>query len=294
MTLRTIATRWPITIGVHETLAAGLDRLRFDGFRHLPVVTRDGKVAGMLSDRDAMLAVGWHRGRNQPRIVREAARQRRVGEFMSTPAVSLPGHADLAEACRVMLTHRISSVVLQEEGRLQGLVTTADLFEAYARLGAPGSHAATIADVMQPEVFTAPPTTSLADLIRLMEAERIRHIPILQNKRLIGMLSDRDILWVFGRMLLATPEEQQAMTSLQADDVMSRHIGTVAATAPILLAAVRMVAHQISALPVMKAGEMVGIVTATDLLTVMHAAFSGGTIAHLSTEDGTTSGAVEA
>ena len=106
----------------------------------------------------------------------------------------------------------------------------------------------------------------------LLRSHQIRHLPVVERKRLIGMLSDRDIRLLLPSSL-ATPEEQQRFqswgTQVTVGDVMTRKVVTVAPETETEKAARLMVERRIGCLPVLRGSALVGIVTTIDLLRAM-------------------------
>ncbi|MET9293434.1 CBS domain-containing protein [Streptomyces sp. NPDC003077] len=111
----------------------------------LPVVDRDGKVLGVISETDLMfrqaardmLQNRWYNRRRLTGSARAArARQRalRAGQLMTSPPVTIGPHQSVAEAARLMVTGRIDRLpVVDAEGRLCGLVTRTDLLRVFLR-----------------------------------------------------------------------------------------------------------------------------------------------------------------
>ncbi|MCX4904033.1 CBS domain-containing protein [Streptomyces sp. NBC_00878] len=126
-----------------KEIAALLAEHRISG---LPVVDDDEKVIGVISETDLMLRQaqqaepGHERLRWRPRLTRAArradtkARARTAGQLMSSPAITVPVDASIAGAARTMAEHRVERLpVLDEEGRLVGIVTRHDLLQVFLR-----------------------------------------------------------------------------------------------------------------------------------------------------------------
>jgi acetoin utilization protein AcuB len=125
-----------------------------------------------------------------------------------------------------------------------------------------------VQDIMQRGLVIVSPDTKLAEVTRLLQRRGIRHLPVLEQGRLVGIISDRDLK---AAMLSATMGQGGAGTvaaldRLTAGDVMQRAVVTIAPMFPVEEAARLMVTRKISALPVTEAERLVGIVTETDVL----------------------------
>jgi acetoin utilization protein AcuB len=125
-----------------------------------------------------------------------------------------------------------------------------------------------VQDVMQRGVVVVSPETRLSEGMRLLQRRGIRHLPVLDQGKLVGIISDRDLK---GAMLSAVlnrndAETWAALDRLTAADVMMRAVVTIAPMFPVEEAARLMVTKKISALPVTEDGRLIGIVTETDVL----------------------------
>jgi acetoin utilization protein AcuB len=120
---------------------------------------------------------------------------------------------------------------------------------------------------MQRDVVTVTPETPLADLIGFLQRRGIRHLPVTDGGRLVGIISDRDLksaIASFVRSESAAPPSR--LDHLTAADIMARTVITIAPMFAVEEAARLMVTRKISALPVTEDGHLVGIVTDSDVL----------------------------
>lgn len=132
-----------------------------------------------------------------------------------------------------------------------------------------------VEDVMQTRVVTITPKTPLAAATELMRERGIRHLPVVEDARLVGIVSDRDLKRAM--VPTASPERHAyLLDGVAVEEVMTRNVLTVGRTFPIEEAARLMVAEKVSALPVTEAGTLVGIVTETDVLEVLVKAMGAG------------------
>jgi acetoin utilization protein AcuB len=112
------------------------------------------------------------------------------------------------------------------------------------------------------------PNTSLPDAISLMREKKVRRLPVLDSQqRLVGIVSDKDLLYASPSPAtsLSVWEMHTLLNKLTVDKVMTPDVITVAEDTPIEEAARIMADRRIGGLPVMRRGEMVGIITETDL-----------------------------
>jgi acetoin utilization protein AcuB len=135
-----------------------------------------------------------------------------------------------------------------------------------------------VRDVMQPKPITVSPETTLPDAVRLMSQRGIRHLPVVGARGLVGIVSDRDLKRVMASpaTTLTAHELGYLLDRLSMREVMSTAVVTTGPMMPVEEAARLMVQDKIGALPVTEGGELVGIVTETDVLALFVRAMGVG------------------
>jgi CBS domain-containing protein len=97
------------------------------------------------------------------------------------------------EALEMMAAQNIGAVMVIESDNLSGIFSERD----YARKGIiQGRKAKTtpVSEVMTAGVFTVSPSQSLEDCMKLMSEKRIRHLPVVENGKVVGLLSISDLV----------------------------------------------------------------------------------------------------
>jgi CBS domain-containing protein len=108
--------------------------------------------------------------------------------------VTLPPEATVQQACCEMRNHRIGAVLVTDpDGHLLGIFTGRD---AICRMLAEGRDpkATPLRAVMTPQPETMPPDSRAVEALRLMRDGGFRHMPVVQGKRLVGIVSRGDFL----------------------------------------------------------------------------------------------------
>jgi acetoin utilization protein AcuB len=125
-----------------------------------------------------------------------------------------------------------------------------------------------VGDIMSVSPVTITPSTSVHEAQTLMQQRKIRHLPVLKDGRLVGIISDWDI-----RLVLPSPatsltvwELRRLLDKLTAGEVMTYFVMTTAPDCPVTEAVGRMLGHKVGALPVVADRQVVGILTRTDVL----------------------------
>lgn len=125
--------------------------------------------------------------------------------------------------------------------------------------------------LMSPVVISVPGTTPVLEARALMLKKGIRHLLVVEDGRIYGMVTDRDI-----RLNLPSPatsltvwEVNYLLARLTVAEVMTKSVIVVDPERDAREAARIMIDHKIGALPVMEGERLVGIVTETDLLRAL-------------------------
>lgn len=128
----------------------------------------------------------------------------------------------------------------------------------------------TVSDWMSTDLVTVSPFATVADARHLLETEGIRHLPVVNRDRLVGMVSDRDV-GISDESLRTAVRRREVMALLddqrKVDEVMTVAPRVISPDEPVSEAARMMVSRRINALPVVDAdGTLRGLVTSTDCL----------------------------
>jgi len=119
---------------------------------------------------------------------------------------------------------------------------------------------------MTPDPAVVAPSDSAANALALMDSLRVRHLPVVEDGALVGIVSDRDLLARSGHGVLGGGGEGGLAP---VRDVMRRDPITAAPDDLIVAAVTELSVHRIGCLPVVEAGRLVGIVTETDFLRLL-------------------------
>ena len=97
------------------------------------------------------------------------------------------------QALELMVEKNVSSLLVVDNGKLSGIFTEKD----YARkvvLKGKSSKDTRIGDIMTEELITVSPTSTIDDCMRLMTGKSIRHLPVLSDGNLVGIISIGDVV----------------------------------------------------------------------------------------------------
>src|SRR3990170_2661902 len=130
---------------------------------------------------------------------------------------------------------------------------------------------AQLSESMNRDLVTVDKQASLRSARRILDQHRIRHLLVVDGKRLVGIVTDRDLRQAApsSKSPLTMSEREEFMDELKVTEVMSRKLITASPTTTVREAAKAMVSEKIGCLPVVNGNQLVGIVTETDLLEVL-------------------------
>ena len=156
----------------------------------------------------------------------------KAGDIMTRNVITIDADSTVAQAAQRMLDHRISGMpVVDDSGRVIGIISEGDLLHRaetgterrkswWLGLMAGASsqaenftreHGRTVRDVMSANVISVDENADLSEVVHLMEGRRIKRVPVLNNRQVVGIISRANLMRV-----LATMESSAAAPT--ADD----------------------------------------------------------------------------
>jgi acetoin utilization protein AcuB len=127
-------TAQPVIVQPHHTLRHALETMQKVGCHHLPVLSRERHLVGILSDRDCRTAL------NSPFVLREGWQDENlvdellVGSIMTPAPIVIEPDAFAEEAARLMLVNQINCLPVMRGETLVGIVTSSDVLSAFVRM----------------------------------------------------------------------------------------------------------------------------------------------------------------
>ena len=128
-----------------------------------------------------------------------------------------------------------------------------------------------VSERMSHPVITIHPNTSLQDAMHLMQVEHIRRLPVIDNHgKMVGIVTESDLLRASPSDVtsLSVWEMGYLLSKITIDKIMVREVIAVNENTPIEEAARVMADHKVGGLPVLRNGNLVGIITDTDLFKI--------------------------
>jgi acetoin utilization protein AcuB len=128
-----------------------------------------------------------------------------------------------------------------------------------------------VADVMTREVVSVHPDQPLRDALTFFQENHIRHLPVLDDGRLVGILTDRDFKRATPSRVSGGSQEDfdRVLDETTISHVMTREPWVVAPEADLKAVTATFIGKKFGAVPVVKDGKLVGILSDVDLLKVL-------------------------
>jgi CBS domain-containing protein len=123
------------------------------------------------------------------------------------PLVSVTRETPISHIADLLYTNRIGAVLVVDDGRISGLVSERDICAGLHTHGA-AILTATAADIMSSPVVTARPGESIQRAMETMTDRRFRHLPIVEDGRILGLVSIGDLV---AKRIEEAESEAQAM-----------------------------------------------------------------------------------
>jgi CBS domain-containing protein len=121
----------------------------------------------------------------------------RIAEILATKGSvvrTIPGSASVADAVAALELHGIGALVVSPDGlHIEGIVSERDIVRLLA-VEPDGLLARTVDDIMSSPVRTCAPDNEVATVMALMTNERIRHVPVVEDGAVLGVVSIGDVV----------------------------------------------------------------------------------------------------
>jgi len=239
--------------------------------RALPVV-QDEKVVGIITWRGLLRAdipvidgVRWTK-----EIV---LKEKRIEDIMTVNPIGVLPNSPLPKSARVMLENKIPVLPVFDEKRgAQGILTTSDVFRFIMNELPELKTILRVEDYMTSDLVVVDPETSLLEAQRLMGIKRIRSLPVVEDGKLVGLVTRTDMVKVEPSRFASPHNQEQSLAILlqPIEKIMTRRLVTTTPKANLVSAASSMLENKIHCLPVLDdEGQLSGIITDSDLFRMV-------------------------
>ena len=198
--VKEIMTRDIITLSNKASIAETIETMLSNQLGAIPLVDADGKLAGIVTERDIALSLAGVAGKDT------------VQDFMSPKVFTTTPGTPLEGACKIMVRNGLRRIpivggeadISNAAKKLLGILTSTDVIrflnakELFDNLN---SNLATdvleqtkISDIMAKEPITVEPTMTIGELCEVFADKNIGGVPVVKDDNLLGIITERDIL----------------------------------------------------------------------------------------------------
>lgn len=234
-------------------------------------VMKDEKLVGIITKRGLLrldLSILENESWNQGVDMTEET----VGEVMTLKPITLLPETLMPKAARIMLENKITALPVVENNKLIGIITNSDLLR-FILAEYPGlKKDIRVKNYMTDEVVTIDPETSLLECHRLMGTKRIRSLPVIEDGKLVGLVTRTDLMSSDPSRLSSHKNQEISMKILTqpVKKVMSKEVLTISPEADLTAAVKLMLDHKIHVLVVVDdEKKLVGVITESDLFLMV-------------------------
>jgi CBS domain-containing protein len=268
----------PITVGPSTSLMKARESILKHKVKRI-IVTDKKKPIGIITEKDLAKKI-YDLGTKPITSVK-------AKDFKPRKLFTLSKENTVKECAKLMKKHRISLVIiLNKDKTLNGIVTKTNLATAFLTKGLDSIK---VSKIMKSKVITAAPSDPILHVESLLLKYGISRIIIKRNQKPIGIITFRDFVpakipqWIAES---ADPKEVQEykfkkgleekhsnqmsyLFPFHATDIMATNPITIEADKDVKFAIIKMIKYNISGIPVVRNGKLVGIITKSDIVNTL-------------------------
>jgi CBS domain-containing protein len=117
-----------------------------------------------------------------------------VGDIMTQNFIHVKPDTSLINCTQTMIKKRVGSLILKEKDIISGILTEKDIIWALYKKGGKDFDQILAKDVATKKVISIRPEASIEEAITKMNKKKIRRLPVIANKQMIGYITQKDIL----------------------------------------------------------------------------------------------------
>lgn len=118
----------------------------------------------------------------------------KVGDIMTRDFISVSPDTSILECARKMVKKRVGSLILEQDDKLEGLITQGDIIWALTKKSGKGLEDIKAKDIAPKKLITIKPNADLYDALIKMKKSKYRWLPVTIKSKIIGFLTLKDIL----------------------------------------------------------------------------------------------------
>lgn len=261
MQIKNLMSEDLITVDKDQNLTDALKLLRKHNVSRLPV-TNNKELVGIISERDIANKLGSSKYESMP------ASRLHISSVMVKDVITVPQTMQLGEVAKIMLDKGIGSVPVMDEDKMVGIVSKADFVTLASGIA---FDKITVKEIMTKDLIAVSPTERIVHARRQMLECHVGRLPVVDDGKLVGMITSKDLMRAFIEFRKSVPEKYQKsqIKDLLVDDIMSLNPTFVSKDMTITEVSDIIMETGFNGLPVVDDGNVIGIITQTDILRLI-------------------------
>ena len=262
MQIKNLMSEDIITVDKDQNLSDALKLLRKNNVSRLPV-TNNKELVGIISERDIAAKLGSSKYESMP------ASRLHISSVMVKDVFTVPETMQLDEVAKLMLDNGIGSVpVMNDEDKMSGIVSKADFVTLAVGIA---FEKVTVKEIMTKDLIVVSPTDRLVHARRQMIESHVGRVPVVDDGKLVGMVTSKDLMRAFIDFRKKVPEKYQKsqIKEVLVEDIMSHNPTVTSKDVTISEVAKIMMETGYNGLPVVEGNDVIGIITQTDILRLI-------------------------
>ena len=261
MQIKNLMSEDLITVDKDQNLSDALKLLRKHNVSRLPV-TNNKELVGIISERDIANKLGSSKYESMP------ASRLHISSVMVKDVFTVPQSMQLEDVAKLMLENGIGSVPVMDDEKMVGIVSKADFVTLATGIA---FDKITVKEMMSKDLTFVSPTERLIHARRLMIESHVGRLPVIEDEKLVGMITSKDLMRAFIDFRKKVPEKYQKsqIKEVLIEDIMSTNPTFVTKDMSITEVSEIMMETGFNGLPVVEDDKVVGIITQTDILKLI-------------------------
>ncbi|MBQ2830979.1 CBS domain-containing protein [Methanobrevibacter sp.] len=261
MQIKNLMSEDLITVDKDQNLSDALKLLRKHNVSRLPV-TNNKELVGIISERDIADKLGSSKYESMP------ASRLHISSVMVKDVFTVPQTMQLEEVARLMLENGIGSVPVMDDDKMVGIVSKADFVTLATGIA---FDKIAVKEIMSKGSITVSSTERLVHARRVMLESHVGRLPVVDEEKLVGMITSKDLMRAFIDFRKKVPEKYQKsqIKEVLVEDIMSTNPTFVSKEMSITEVSEIIMETGFNGLPVVEDGDVIGIITQTDILKLI-------------------------
>ena len=189
--VKEIMSREVISISPKYSIKESVSVMTENGIGSLPIVDKEGKVVGIVTERDFALALAGS-------LTNET-----VGEIMIKDVITTTPGTPIESCSKIMVRNNLRRIPVVEEDKMIGIVTSTDILRFFGDKEMFASMTSNsgldvlkrkISEIVKPNISVTESYVKLGDLCDLLAEKNIGGVPVVDDDKLVGIITERDIL----------------------------------------------------------------------------------------------------